>query len=276
MRNWIASTLITMAACTSGSSDAPKAEKSAGEPAASQPAAAEPEAEASKITLSKLEGSKAYPDAKLTMKAPQADAKLPSGAPVAFAFGVEGYELAQQTEAPAAQALANSGKGQHIHAIVDNAPYYAKYEPEFELEMEDGHHVVLAFLSRSYHESVKSGAAAVVGNLTVGEAKGEPADLSAPHLFYSRPKGTYVGDDTQRILLDFYLVNTSLGPDGNKVRATVNGQEFVISEWAPYVLEGLPMGELTVKLELIDAEGKAVPGPFNTVTRKVMLKAAEG
>ena len=271
---------MTLAACTSGSTEAPSADDSAaegtaGKGAASQPAGGSEMAESAKITLSKLEGSKAYTDAKIAMKAPKKGAKLPSGKPVGFAFDVKGYELRTQTDTPAAKALANSGKGQHIHVIVDNAPYYAKYEPEFDLEMEDGHHVVLAFLSRSYHESLKSEAAAVVRNVTVGKAKGEPADLSKPHLLYSRPKGTYVGDDTKKLLLDFYLLNTTLAPDGNKVRATVNGQEFMIEEWAPYVLEGLPMGEVTVKLELVDAEGKAVPGPFNTVTRTVTLQADE-
>jgi len=281
MRTWIATSLLTLAACTSGSPEAPKAEKSGademdGQKAASQPGKEGMEADAAEISLAKLEGSKAYPDAKIAMKTPKKGAKLPSGKPVAFAFDVKGYALAKQTDAPAAKALANSGKGQHIHAIVDNAPYYAKYEPEFELEMDDGHHVVLAFLSRSYHESVKSEGAAVVRNVTVGKAEGQPADLSKPHLLYSRPKGTYVGEDTEKLLLDFYLLNTTLAPDGNKVRATVNGQEFMITEWAPYVLEGLPMGEVTVKLELIDADGKAVPGPFNTVSRTVTLKAAEG
>ncbi|MEM9328749.1 MAG: hypothetical protein AAGA85_23995, partial [Bacteroidota bacterium] len=58
---------------------------------------------------------------------------------------------------------------------------------------------------------------------------------------------------------------------GNKVRATVNGTEFMIDEWAPYYVENLPKGEITVKMELLDAEGNNIPGPFNTVERKVTL-----
>ena len=46
----------------------------------------------------------------------------------------------------------------------------------------------------------------------------------------------------------------------------------MLSEWAPYVVNGLPMGEVTIKLELIDGDGNGIAGPFNTVERTVMLK----
>ena len=96
-------------------------------------------------------------------------------------------------------------------------------------------------------------------------------DMEAPTLIYSRPKGTYSGKDTASVLLDFFVLNTELAADGNKVKATINGEEFMITEWAPHVMTGLPMGEVTIQLELIDAEGKPIPGPFNKVTRSVTL-----
>jgi hypothetical protein len=248
----------------------------ASKPAAAKAEAVDPSAilgakvgEAEGITVYKLQGSRAYADAKLSLAAPKMGAKLPSGK-VAFDFEATGYELGQQTDAPAARVLANSGKGQHIHLIVDNDPYSAHYTADFDREIADGTHVALAFLSRSYHESVKG--THVVRTFTVGEPSGEPADLSAPHLFYSRPKGTYTGAGAKYLMLDFYLVNTTIGPDGNKVRATINGAEFMLTDWVPYVIVGLPMGEAKVQLELIDAEGKPVPGPFNSVTRSVTLQ----
>ena len=138
--------------------------------------------------------------------------------------------------------------------------------------LDEGNYVVLAFLSRSYHESVKSPDAYYVENLTVGDVEPDEADLSAEHLFYSRPKGTYTGEDAEKVMLDFYLVNTTISADGNKVRATINGEEFLITEWAPYYIEGLPMGEATIKLELLDADGNLIEGPFNSVERNVTLE----
>ncbi|MEM7382073.1 MAG: hypothetical protein AAF361_12870, partial [Bacteroidota bacterium] len=97
-------------------------------------------------------------------------------------------------------------------------------------------------------------------------------DMEAPTLIYSRPKGEYSGADTENLMLDFFVLNTTLSEDGNKVKATINGEEFMITEWAPHIVKGLPMGEVTVQLELIDGEGNMMPGPFNKVTRTVTLK----
>ncbi len=223
------------------------------------------------VTLTKAPASPAFPDATLTKNNVTVVANDSMSA-VDYSFDVANYELGVQTEDAATRGIANSGKGQHIHFIVNNGPYSAHYMPGVNNQLKDGNFTILAFLSRSYHESVKSEGAFYVENLKVGEVDGDEADLTAPHLFYSRPKGTYSGDDTKKLMLDFYLVNTTISPDGNKVKATVNGNEFMITEWAPYYIEGLPMGEVTIKLELIDAEGNWIEGPFNSVERKVTLE----
>lgn len=223
------------------------------------------------ITLTKAPDSPQYPDAVLT-KAEVSVEPNDSSNSVNYSFDVSGYELGVQTEDAATRGIANSGKGQHIHFIVNNGPYSAHYMPGVSNQLGDGNYVVLAFLSRSYHESVKSEGAYHVENLNVGDAGVVEADLSAPHLFYSRPKGSYSGEDTKKLMLDFYLLNTTISPEGNKVRATINGKEFMIDEWAPYYIEGLPMGEVTIKMELIDADGNPIEGPFNSVERSVTLQ----
>lgn len=225
--------------------------------------------EESKIRLNKFEGSPMFEEAKIALESPNI-IESDSLFSVDFTFNVENYELGEQTPTAGENGLANSGKGQHIHFILDNSPYSAHYEPSFSKEIEEGHHVLLAFLSRSYHESVKN--AYLVQNIKIGEPEGEPADLSAPHLFYSRPKGTYSGKDTEKLLLDFFLVNTEISETGNKVKATINGEEFMITEWAPYVIEGLDKGELEIRLQLLDKDGNKIDGPFNDVTRTVTLK----
>ncbi|MBS3738418.1 hypothetical protein [Mesohalobacter halotolerans] len=232
----------------------------------------EERAEESKITLSKFEDSPKFEDAKISLNEPDvSEISEESGkAEVKFDFNVENYELGIQTDGAGENGLANSGNGQHIHFILDNAPYSAHYEPSFSKEIEEGHHVLLAFLSRSYHESVKN--AFLVQPVTVGDPEGEAPDLTAPHMFYSRPKGTYSGKGTEKLLLDFFLVNTEISETGNKVKAKINGEEFTITEWVPYVIEGLDKGEVEIQLQLVDAEGNLIPGPFNDVTRTVTLK----
>ncbi|MFP2995239.1 hypothetical protein ABN763_04985 [Spongiivirga sp. MCCC 1A20706] len=231
------------------------------------------ESKIQEITLEKLEGSPAYSDAALVLDSP-ANTTITKSGEVDFSFSVNNYELGAQTEGVNAQTLANSGKGQHIHFILDNQPYSAHYEPNFAKEMPDGVHHLVAFLSRSYHESVKNENSVVVRKMEVGENPEDALglDMEAPTLIYSRPKGTYAGKDTENLLLDFFVLNTTLSENGNKVKATINGTEFTITEWAPHVVKGLPMGEVNIQLELIDAEGNLIPGPFNKVNRTVTLK----
>ena len=192
-----------------------------------------------------------------------------------FKFGVAGdsYQLGVQTPDAEQKMCANSAKGQHIHLIVDNAPYGAYYTDEFEHEVTDGEHYLLAFLSRSYHESIKTTDASTVKKVTAegGNFKSSE-DVTGPMLFYSRPKGTYVGEkDTKKVMLDFYLANVDLGAD-YQVKAEINGEEHMIDKWQPYYVEGLPMGENTIKLTLVDASGNAVDAPLNPVERTFTLK----
>lgn len=218
--------------------------------------------ELQKITLTKVVGSPEYENASLNVKAIEMVDKESK-----FSFNIENYDLGLQTSKNFDYQLANSAKGQHIHFIVNNGPYSAHYTDSFSKGFEKDSNVILAFLSRSYHESVKNKDAYILTQ--VGESD---IDIENEFLFYSRPKGTYKGADTENLLLDFYLVNTEISKNGNKVRATIQNTEFIIDEWAPYYIKGLSKGEINIKLELIDSSGNLIKTPFNPSTRKVILE----
>ena len=224
------------------------------------------------LTLSSVANNPEFDDAMIELNVPASGDNLESGSPIEFAFNVKNYDLGNQTSDAETKMCANSAKGQHIHLIMNNEPYSAHYESQFNKDIEDGNYVALAFLSRSYHMSVKQPDAYIVRKFSVGEA-GEAAefDETAAHMFYSRPKGEYSGEDTKKILLDFYLINATLAEDGYKVRATINETEFILEKWSPYFVEGLPMGENTFKLEFLDSNGHLVESQFNPVVRTVIL-----
>ena len=193
-------------------------------------------------------------------------------------FDVANFQLGSQTDRTGLKTCSNSDKGQHIHCIVDNEPYTAQYAADFSVGVKPGFHTVLCFLSRSYHESVKNKNAYAIQNVITGieryTARYANRDLTKPLLFYSRPKGEYKGTEAASVLLDFYLVNCDLSENGYKVKAEINGTEFMITKWAPYFMEGLPMGENTIKLTLLDSKGQMVDSYFSTVERKITLKAS--
>lgn len=220
-----------------------------------------------------FDNSQRYPESQLRMNTPAANSVVDAGS-VQFSYTLSNFQLTRMTPHSNAEHMANSQQGQHIHNIVDNQPYTAHYETEFAKDIPEGEHIILSFLSRSYHESLKHKGAYALRKITVGRpAQQLDFDMNAPHMFYSRPKGEYVGKDTEQVMLDFYLVNTDLSTTGNKVRATINGTEFMLDRWMPYIMEGLPMGENTIKLELIGNNGNVLPGPYNSVTRTFTLKA---
>ncbi|NND76700.1 MAG: phosphopeptide-binding protein [Flavobacteriales bacterium] len=190
-----------------------------------------------------------FPDAKISLTGPMA----PNTGLNSFEFEVSNYDLGGQTADAATRNCANSAKGQHIHFIMNNGSYKAKYESTFEEEVPEGTNVLLAFLSRSYHESIKTNDAHVLVKYGAGGQS-----LSEPLLFYSRPKGTYAGADGKKLLLDFYLRNVDLADNGYKVRATIDGNEFILPKWCPYFVEGLSAGEHTFRLELLDLNGDPV------------------
>ena len=189
-----------------------------------------------------------------------------------FNFIVDKYQLGAQTPDADQRLCANSAKGQHIHFILDNQAYQASYVPDITTSLKPGHHVLLAFLSRSYHESIKTKTAHVLVEFDAGKKGVDQFNEKSPHLFFSRPKGDYVGKkETAKVLLDFYLINCTLAEKGYKVRATINGSEFMLYHWEPYYIEGLPIGESKIKLELLDKNDKLVLCPFNSTERTIKL-----
>lgn len=230
------------------------------------------------ISINAVEDSPQYPDATLTIKDVKTAMQGLDSVKVTIDYGVANYELKQQTADAGDKACNNSKDGQHIHFILDNAPYAALYEPTHSFVVPvNSTHYVMSFLSRSYHESVKSPDAGILYHFSIDE-KGKLTKLdnpATPMIFYSRPKGEYLGDDTKNLLLDFYVYNTTLSPDGNKVKATINGNEFTIDHWQPYFIQNAPMGDLTVQVQLTDQNGTVLTGDNTSVSRTVKLAESE-
>lgn len=234
------------------------------------------------VDMTVVEGSPEFPDAAISMGDVTTE---PDGdnVNVTFNFDVKNYELKNQTSDAVSKMCANSAKGQHIHFILDNQPYAALYDPHHTVSLAKGsEHYLLAFLSRSYHESIKSPGASLVYHFKVDDnGKVEKMDDPAnPMLFYSRPKGDYIGkDNIENLLLDFFPWNTTLGADGNHVLAHIKGNgvdtTMTITDWKAYFLHNMPTGKPSITLTLVDKDGNKVDGPMTEVTREFTLSMDE-
>lgn len=186
-------------------------------------------------------------------------------------FETRNFQLGADTKKPNSNVCANSDKGQHIHFILDNEPYTALYTGNHIFKSSPGHHVMLAFLARSYHQSLKLNNTFLIKEYTVGKAEDDFKEKKS-HLFYSRPKGTYVDADTASILIDYFLLNTTLSAKGNKVQVELDSDiKFTVDAWTPLAVNGLNVGEHQLKLTLIDKKGQPINSKFNGVSRKFIL-----
>lgn len=239
---------------------------------------------ADSIRLADVPASPEFPDAQLSIEGMQTTTTVGTDSvKLSFNFGVKNYELKAQTADASTKQCNNSDKGQHIHFILDNKPYVALYEPKHEVTVPaNSEHYLLCFLSRSYHESVKSPKASVLLHFKIDE-KGVLTKLESPKtpmLFYSRPKGDYLGKDTSNLLLDFYPTSVSMG-SVHRVRAEVHNETngrlatFMIDSWKPSFIQGLGTGKASVVLTLVDKDGNPISGPNTTVTRNINLAASE-
>jgi len=237
--------------------------------------------------IEKGQRSPAIDSARALITAPEAE-EVVEDTVVEAVVDAENFETGVQTDTERANEISNSGNGQHFHLILDNEPYMANYDAgePFELgDLEPGPHTLVAFPSRSYHESVKGSDAYDLVNFHVGEEEGDftlDADDSA--IIYSRPKGTYKGQAAERIMLDFYLHNVQLSEGGHRARYTVQSTgddaeevaSITLTEWVPAFITGLESGTYDVRLQLLDAEGNVVDGPFNDTTREITVEIGDG
>lgn len=234
------------------------------------------------VSLSNVDGSPEYDGATIGLGKVNAETAGDS-VKVTFNFNVNNYELKSQTADAGAKMCNNSAQGQHIHFILDNAPYAALYEPAHSVTLaKNSEHYLMAFLSRSYHEALKTKGAALVYHFKVDEnGKIQKLDEpTTPMVFYSRPKGDYVGEqDTKNLLLDYYIWNTGLGADSNQVLAHIKGNgvdtTMTLRDSRAQFLHNMPMGKSNITLTLADKTGKKLDGPMTEVTREFGLSADE-
>jgi len=229
--------------------------------------------ETNSVSVIALEHSKSFDQAVLKVSSIETEKLTSDSIKLNVRYQIENFELTEQTQHN--HSMANSHDGQHIHFILNNQPYVALYKPEHSVVLPiNSEHYLLSFLSRSYHESIKTDKAFELIHFRIDE-EGNLEILpksEAPGLFYSRPKGDYVGTDTKELLLDFFITNISLDSDNYRVKAIVNEKEFILDQWIPYKIVGLPIGENSIQLNLIDENGTTISADNTSVKRTFFLK----
>jgi hypothetical protein len=188
------------------------------------------------------------------------------------------YDLGQPFE------LRNVIAGKHTLRVFPSRPWHESYKNEGAFQM-------VAFTVKGGGDASKptttnSGQTMANNNSGVSQlAPREGKDVSAstagevdpskPLLTYSRPKGEYKGADADPIMIDFWLSSAKLKGDGGeyRVRYIIDDDDAkYIDKWEPIWLSGWISGKHTVRLELLDKDGKPVEnGGYNTTSREISV-----
>lgn len=217
--------------------------------------------------------------------------QLFSKGPIWVQFRMDGYPLGAGSQFDRAQEIANSKKGQTVHVVVDEYPYFSINEPainpfnestyfygtsykfEIPFKLKEGGHTIRVFPARSYGESLKGDRTFFATYFYLREKRGNlERSLSQPYFTYNEPSDRMKLVEDQPVLLDFYISNCELTPDGYKIQLTVDGKiKRTLASWQPYYIYGLKKGKHTIRLQLLDSDGKQVSGSFNDVQRTIHI-----
>ena len=220
------------------------------------------------------------------------DGDVVRGNPTWVQLRVDGYALGVDSPFDRKNEIANSNMGQTIHVVIDNEPFFAingpsiqpfneegfyynqSYKFEVPFKLKEGFHSIRVFPARSFGESLKGERTYQAGYFFVGkETNGSLEDLlSKPCLTYNEPSDQASLNESKPVLLDFYIANCELSPDGYKVRLTIDGKvQRTFVSWRPYYVYGLKKGKHALRLELLDEKNKVVPGPYNDVQHTIVI-----
>lgn len=210
--------------------------------------------------------------------------------PVWVQFRLGGFALGANSVSSRTAELVNSTLGQTVHVIIDEHPYFPisgsaidpfddsgnyyfmSYRFEIPYKLNPGPHVLRLFPAKSFGESLKDPGTFVSLNFYVGEEKEGAKNLMLPYLSYNEPSPLMHYKRGVPVLLDFYVSNATLSPDGYQVRLFIDGKEIeILSSWQPYYIYGLRRGKHTIEIELIDEKKKIVSGPFSKASQSIMV-----
>lgn len=178
-----------------------------------------------------------------------------------FEFSIDGFNLGEKTASEEELELMAEDGGQYLFIDRLNSVETKSFSSLNQIDLNSGDNYLVAFLCRSYRMSLKSKSSALFLKITTNNQDGALAnEENEPFLILNSPVASYDITKNKKILFDFYLLNTTIGKNGNYLHLSIDGKEFKIYKWAPFYIEGLDMGKHTIKITLKDSQHKEVTG----------------
>ncbi len=202
---------------------------------------------------------------RITILEPRDGALLPE-APWTLRLDVEDWPLVD---------AGSLGLGSHLMVQLDDGLPQPLLETTASMPpLSPGSHRLTVYAVRPWGEVVKAPGA--FRQIRLHRVAANPLALPAegsPQLLAVSPWQAIAGEP---VLLDWLLIDAPLqnlrADDARwRLRVTVNGDSFLVSQQTPLWLKGWKSGSNAVLLELVDGRGEPLNPPFNSVVREVRL-----
>lgn len=175
-------------------------------------------------------------------------------------FKTKFFNVGEKTAEETAYDLRLHEGGQYLGVIKSNQTFSKVIQNYFETDVDEGDNYYLCFLSRSYDLSLKNPNASFLFKINADQDGAySETNLSDTVIALLQPKGKYIHSENQAILFDFYLKNISLSKNGNYAVISIDGTEFKLNKWTPFLIKGLKIGNHKIKLSIRDKNGKEIP-----------------
>lgn len=161
--------------------------------------------------------------------------------------------------------LPNKSRGQYLGLVKNEEEISPEYSNTILTNVDTGSNYYFGYLSRSYDISLKTDSSSFLMEIKA-DKNGVSFDgkLNDPAYLLLKPTGTYSGISKEKIILDFFLKNISIGTNGNYAIISIDKIEFKINKWSAFEISGLKNGKHTISLALFDKTGKKLNTLFPT------------
>ncbi len=212
--------------------------------------------------LELISGLNTYQDALLNMMLPYDEDEIDGM--VEFVFEAINFKPGEKAKSKNELNLRKNSAGSYINLLLNGESHKQLISTTHNAKLSNGHYVSLAFLCDGYDIAVKNPEAYVARQFLVGDTEQTFIDLSEPMIFYNQPSGVYNSDES--IVLDFYVLNSTLKSNGFQVELQIDGQKHIVDSWDNFRITGLGAGAYTAQLTLVDPKGNKVAGKFATAS----------
>lgn len=170
------------------------------------------------------------------------------------------FNLSERTAEEKKHGLNLFEGGQFLGVLKTNNVQQKVIGSAVEVDVSKGDNFYLCYLSRSYNLSLKNKNASFLFKINADPSGCySETNLSDTVIALLEPRGEIKKVKSEHILLDFYLKNISLN-NGNYVVVNIDGTEFTLNKWAPFIVSGLKTGKHTVSLIFKTKDGKTIEG----------------